>query len=357
MNLDEQIDAKVGEVRTDSIDISLGEIVNLYRSGEFIIQPDYQRFFRWSTEQRSRLIESVLLELPVPQIFVIENADGVFELIDGLQRISTVIHFTEPSLIGLDPLVLDGCEIVTELNGNVFEQLSLRLRLRIKRATVRMVVIRRQSQSFLRYEMFKRLNTGGSGLSSQEVRNCSARMLGEDGHAFYSFVQMLGTKPAFLRTTESLSQSERDARGDEELVLRFFAAKNARSIFKGSVRDWLDSFMERILLGSVDFNTVLEEESFDRVFSLLDRAMGVGSFVKHRDGDPIGALAPAYFEAVSIGVSEAWGAASMLSPSSLRDRVIEVTQSAQFKSFTGPGANSREKLENRIRLVREAIES
>ena len=153
----EAIDEKIGKVRTDAFDLSFGEIVNLHREKELIIQPAYQRLFRWSIEQRSRLIESILLELPIPQIFVIENETGVFELIDGLQRVSSVLNFVDPQSIKLDPLRLDGCELVTELNGSIYEDLPLGLRLRIKRSSVRTVVIKRQSRSFLRYEMFKRL--------------------------------------------------------------------------------------------------------------------------------------------------------------------------------------------------------
>lgn len=83
--LKEAIDEKIGEVRTEALDLSFGEIVNLHSEQELIIQPEYQRLFRWSDEQKSRLIESILLELPIPQIFVIENSDGVLELIDGSQ--------------------------------------------------------------------------------------------------------------------------------------------------------------------------------------------------------------------------------------------------------------------------------
>lgn len=84
MTIDAAIDKKIGEVRTDSLDLSFGEITNLYSNKELVIQPEYQRLFRWDMEQRSRIIESILLELPIPQIFVIENENGVIELIDGL---------------------------------------------------------------------------------------------------------------------------------------------------------------------------------------------------------------------------------------------------------------------------------
>src|SRR5262245_59549888 len=94
-DIERAIEEKVGEVRTEAFDLSCVEIISLYKTDprEFEIAPDFQRFFRWSPLQQSRLIESILLELPIPQIFVIENESGVIELIDGLQRISSVIHF------------------------------------------------------------------------------------------------------------------------------------------------------------------------------------------------------------------------------------------------------------------------
>ncbi|MEP0749281.1 DUF262 domain-containing protein [Trichocoleus sp. AS-A1] len=98
-SLEEIIDQKIGEVRTEALDLSFGEIVNLHAADELIIQPEYQRLFRWSDVKKSRLIESILLELPIPQIFVIENSTGVLELIDGLQRVSSVIQFIDASAL------------------------------------------------------------------------------------------------------------------------------------------------------------------------------------------------------------------------------------------------------------------
>ncbi len=103
----EAIDAKIGEVRTESVDLSFGEIINLKSNNEVIIDPEYQRLFRWSDEQKSRLVESILLRLPIPPVYFIENQDGTLELIDGLQRISSMIQLIEPKLIGVtSPLQL-----------------------------------------------------------------------------------------------------------------------------------------------------------------------------------------------------------------------------------------------------------
>lgn len=295
MGLEEEISARIGEVRTDTFDMSFGEIANLHKNRELIIQPEYQRLFRWSDQQKSHLIESILLELPVPQIFVIENQDGVLELIDGLQRTSTVLQFVEPDSIGLEPLVLEGCTLIPALNGMKFHDLPLSLRLSLKRSPIRTVVIKKQSKGFLRYEMFKRLNTGGANLAPQEIRNCSARMLGDEGVKFYTFIVKLTQDQNFSACAEYLPLPEKEKKGEEELVLRFFASKNARDLFRGSVRDWLDNYMEEVLLGRKDFPYESEEAIFLDVFKLANQKLGDTAFLRYRGGSPVGSLPPRIF--------------------------------------------------------------
>lgn len=360
-SLEEIINKKIGEVRTESLDLSFGEIVNLHSSlpKEIIIDPEYQRLFRWSNEQKSRLIESILLELPIPQIFVIERENGVLELIDGLQRISSVIQFINPSVLPdpehQKPLVLQGCDLIKELNGNTFEDLPLTLRLRIKRSSLRTVIIKRQSESFLRYEMFKRLNTGGAILDPQEIRNCSARMVGETGIQFYTFIQQKASYPNFMNCIETLAQVEKDKKGDEELVLRFFATKNARELFKDSVRDWLDTYMEKILLQEKDFNYKREEEQFNKLFDFLSNTLGEGAFVKYKGEKPIGALAPAYYEAITVGTFNALDKISNIPNERVKKKIIETIQTDEFRENTGPGANRLSKLKGRIKVIENAL--
>jgi len=304
-SLEEIIDEKIGEVRTESLDLSFGEIVNLHAANELIIQPEYQRLFRWSDVKKSRLIESILLELPIPQIFVIENSDGVLELIDGLQRVSSVIQFIDASALKgeepLPPLQLQGCDLIKDLNDKIFNNLSLTLKLRIKRSSIRTVIIKRQSKSFLRYEMFKRLNTGGESLEPQEIRNCSARMVGNKGIDFYEFLKQKAINSDFLKCIESLPEESKNKKGDEELVLRFFAAKNAQDMFRSSVTDWLDLYMESILLEQVNFDYDVEGKNFDRLFNYLGNILGDNAFVIYKGEQPQRNLKPAYYEAITVG--------------------------------------------------------
>ena len=91
--LAEEITGAQRFVRTDAYQMSIGEIVSMYDTGEIIVDPEFQRLFRWNIGQKSKLIESLLLGIPVPSIFVFEKDDGKWELVDGLQRISTVLEF------------------------------------------------------------------------------------------------------------------------------------------------------------------------------------------------------------------------------------------------------------------------
>jgi hypothetical protein len=355
LTLEDEIAIRVGEVRTESFDLSFGEIANLHVSKELLIQPEYQRLFRWSTHQKSHLIESILLELPVPQIFVIENADGVFELIDGLQRVSTILQFMEPASVGLDPLKLEGCSLISALNGLTFGELPLSLRLRLKRSPIRTVVIKKQSQGFLRYEMFKRLNTGGANLEPQEIRNCSARMIGDRGIAFYNLLVELSLHPDFAACADYMSQPDKEKKGVEELVLRFFATKNYIDGFQGSVRDWLDEYMEEVLLERLPFDVQAEAERFKVVMTFARQNLGDTAFLRYRGDSPVGALPPAYFEAIAMGINDNLEKVQGKSAVALRAGITSLIQSEPFRLVTGPGANSKEKLRARIRLAGETL--
>ncbi|GAB4058203.1 DUF262 domain-containing protein [Uliginosibacterium sediminicola] len=355
MDIVDAIDKRIGEVRTESLDLSVGEITSLHEAAELVIQPDFQRLFRWSPEQRSRLIESMLLELPIPSIFVIERESGVFELIDGLQRVSSLIQFLNHRALNLDKLTLQGCDLIPELNGQSFDDLPMTLKLRLKRTGIRTVVIKRQSSQFLRYEMFKRLNTGGAKLSEQDIRNVNARMLGDSGVAFYEFLKRCAAHGPYTTTVELLPSTAMDTRTNEELVLRFFATKNYRTNFKGNVSDWLDDFMDSVLLSKNEFDLAAEFEVFDRLFSQLSRLFGPYAFVKYRNGSPMGGVAPAYYEAVTGGCLEQLNKIEGLSPESAQIILARVVESEAFREVTGPGANSLPKMVRRIELVSAAF--
>jgi hypothetical protein len=94
VSLEAEMDARRREIKTDGYSMSIGEVLSMYRDGDLDIHPEFQRIFRWTDEQKSRLIESILLGIPVPTIFVSQRDDGVWDVIDGVQRLSTILEFT-----------------------------------------------------------------------------------------------------------------------------------------------------------------------------------------------------------------------------------------------------------------------
>src|SRR5579863_6911967 len=267
------VQKQVKQIQTSSLDLSFNELLDMYQNRELTIDPDYQRAFRWSPGKESRFIESLILVMPIPPIFVIELEDGKYELIDGLQRLSSYFHFRGALELNLadrviapgEELILSDCDIVSELNGLSHGALPSAMQIRLKRHFIRVEVIRRESDRRLRYHMFKRLNTGGENLSEQEIRNCTVRLL-ENGAQFMKFIIELSRHEHFLTCTDNLTEEAKQQRFDQELVLRFFAFTNQRAKYTHDVADFLTEFMEAVSdpVTGVAFEYVRQREVFDK---------------------------------------------------------------------------------------------
>lgn len=110
MSLQDEIIERSSKIFRDAYQMSIGELINIYKDGEMDIHPEFQRVFRWSEPQKTRLIESIMLNIPIPSIFVSQNDEGVWDVIDGVQRLSTIFQFVgvfkdEDGNL-MDPLIL-----------------------------------------------------------------------------------------------------------------------------------------------------------------------------------------------------------------------------------------------------------
>ena len=121
MGLKEEINDKRKEIVVDSYPMSIGEMMNLYKDGELDVHPEFQRFFRWEEEQKTKLIESILLGIPIPPIFVSQKTNGKWDVIDGQQRLSTILQFLQVLKREDDsmyePLILSGTKFLPSLDG------------------------------------------------------------------------------------------------------------------------------------------------------------------------------------------------------------------------------------------------
>ena len=352
--IDQEIEAGRNDIRTDKLDISYGELANLYANEELIIRPEFQRLFRWSSTQKTRFIESILLGFPTPAIFVAEDASGVWELVDGLQRVSTVLEFMgvlkDESGDSVPPsrLVRAGHKPrLPSMEDIGFLDLSLQARLSIKRAGCRVEVIKIGSKPNMKYEVFERLNTGGSELTPQEVRNCIFRATNPD---FIEWIEDLAKFPAFSENL-LLSELQANTMFDRGLILRYFTIKNAFKEFDHDVEPFITDFIREVLEEERSFDRQKEDKLFRDTFQRIANAMGEDAWRHFRDGKHKGPLSVYVFETVSTGVALNMDKIRSLKANQLRDKIIEFKQHSEFVKNTGAGANIKSRLHNRMRFA------
>jgi hypothetical protein len=241
--MQQQLDDQRRKVDVDNYTLTVRELLSMAERSELHRAPEYQRKFRWDEEAESRLIESLLLGLPVPNLFFATNRDGSWEVVDGLQRISTIIHFASESKeqmkeIGKDQaLVLGGLRKLVTFNGLTFHALPTPIQLAFVKRGMGVTALSDKSDPETRFDTFERLNRGSVELSPQEVRACIYQ------GPFNELLRELAEYPAF-RTLVKLQKKNEENATREELVLKFFAYLNARAKFAGAVSDFLSRYME-----------------------------------------------------------------------------------------------------------------
>ncbi|EWH01268.1 DUF262 domain-containing protein, partial [Halomonas sp. BC04] len=282
--------------------------------------PDYQRDHVWLPKQKSRFIESVLLDLPIPYIYVSdvteEEHSGLLEIVDGSQRVRTIVEFIE------DGFSLTGLEILKLLEGFKFSDLPKSRQLRFKRKTLRTIELL-ESDEESRRELFDRLNTGGSKLNYAEQRR------GSIGGPFLEMVQELAGE-AWFQELCPVGQARQRRKEYEELVLRFFAFSDNYLGFDHSVNEFLDEYLKE------------KNESFDKE-KYIERFREVMEFVKthfpygFRKNAKNTSVPRIRFEAISVGTYLALCENPDLVPDSM-----EWLYSNEFKVITSSDAsNSR----------------
>lgn len=242
--MQDQLEAQRRKVDVDNLTITVRELLSMAEQEELKRAPTYQRKFRWNEEAESRLIESVLLGLPIPNLFFATNIDGSWEVVDGLQRISTIIHYAAatPNLlaeIGKDtPLVLRNLEKLSSFNGLAFSDLPVPVQLAFTKRGMGVTALSDKSDPKTRFDTFERLNRGAVALTPQEVRACI-----NEG----PFNELLRELAEYVQFKElvKLQRANEDNATREELVLKFFAYYYEPQTFDGAVTNFLNGYMER----------------------------------------------------------------------------------------------------------------
>jgi hypothetical protein len=366
MTLLDEVQAARKRVVTDGYDMSMGELINLYRENELKIDPAFQRLFRWDDGRKTRFIESILLGIPFPPIFVYQDQNGIWELIDGLQRLSTIFQLTG-DLKGerseeLGPLILDGTHFLPSLNGKRWKEsaegaddgLGQILQIEIKRARVRVEILKSDSDDTAKFELFQRLNTGGAILTPQEVRNSIAVSVNP---AFYNWLVDRSNFQPFLTSTDQ-TQVAVEAQANVELALRFFVFRSIPYQQGLDVHEYLDrGLME--LATTQSFDKAAEENAFERTFHFLNEALGNRSFKRWNGQGFSGKFLMSLFEVMAVGVSKNLTRLEPMTPEQ-RNAFIEETARNLWKNeaFTfnsGAGVRGTTRLSKLLPIAEELL--
>lgn len=310
MTLEKEIQRGSLSVATDSYDMSVGELMNVYRDGELVVNPEFQRLFRWTPFQKSHFIESLLIGIPIPSIFVFEQPSGAWELIDGLQRVSTILEFSgllkDAKGKKVTPSVLQATRTLPSLSntswdGNIANTKALTpaQQISIKRARIGVQILKKTSDAKAKYDLFQRLNSHGSEANDQELRNCVIVML---------------NKPLFDKMKKLASDSrfkalmQPSARGLETQALMDYVTRFLVFMFVEYDKRW---DIEEYLNNGVIEIAGEDEETLDYLIQVFEDTLqlvhstGEPNVLKRFNGNSFsGKVGQAGFEAIFLGAAQ-----------------------------------------------------
>jgi hypothetical protein len=364
--INEKYDSKAERIVTE---MNREKLQNFYealkRPGYMDTRPFYQRRQRWDAARQSKLIESLLINIPIPPLFVYEVKPNVYEVMDGQQRISAIRDFYA------NELTLEGLERWPELNGKIYSKLPDRIRAGIDRRSITWITLLNESAETdeeameLKQLTFERLNTGGVELSAQEIRNSlfhgAFNDLLHQLTRIPEFRSALGLPPydeAELKTTPTALLEHQIYRemDDIELVLRFFALRHAEHYQKG-MKGFLDLYMLRARAFTQDDLSILSQ-LFTSTVGLVSRVYQDKLFKPFvvRNSEWGKRPQKAYADAVLVAFSRFLDKEERLVEQ--RDRILERTRQMFIDDtegvLTGRG-NSKKDVLDRIAAVQNII--
>ena len=258
-------------------DFSIREFSSMRTDRELILQPEYQRNFVASTQIASRLIESIILDVPIPVIYLAEEQDGTYSVIDGQQRLTSFLSFVEGKFPNGDVFKLSSLRVLSELNRKTFDQLDKELQTKIRTTTLHSIIIKKESNDDIKFEIFERLNTGSTKLNEDELRNTVYRgpyikLLAElsENSLFHSIVKKDNYKKRMFY------------RG---MILRFISLSEKSYLnFKSSMKQ----FCNKELRDNVNLNpkkAIEYKERFERCLDLVKSVFGENAYRRYLPGD------------------------------------------------------------------------
>lgn len=275
-NEEEDLSGGHRKIFTDPKDPTIETLFTKEQKGRLVLQPEFQRRYVWDAVRASRLIESVLLSIPLPIVYLSEDQDGTQNVIDGQQRLTSLFSFKNGSFPNGGVFKLKGLRALTELNGKQYKDLDPDLQEKVDEYPIRTILFKKESDPDLQFEIFERLNTGSMQLSDQELRNCIHR--GD----LNNLIKELAEDPLFNKLLNVKNPSWR--MWNVEKVLRFIALYERSYIkYKSPMKSFLNDFMEKERkMNSLDASAI--RKAFSNAIHVTQSIFGEHSFRRYYSG-------------------------------------------------------------------------
>ncbi len=338
-------------VYSDKSDRSIFELYRRYKRGDLKLDPEFQRDYVWDDGRASLLIESVLLEIPIPIIYLAEELDGKFTLIDGQQRLRSFFRFID------NYFKLRKLKVLSDIEGKKFEELEKDLKTKIEDATLRIIEIRKETHPDVKFEIFERLNVGSVKLNEQELRNCIYR-----GEYNNLIIELSKYKDFLFLLKLDKPQNRMQQR---EMVLHYLAFLNQDyHKYKAPMNQFLNNEME-------NHKTITEDklnkirQSFKDAISLSKTVFGENAFrrfIAGNEENPNGKwetrINMGLFEVVTHGFSIYKKNQIIPYSDSIREELIHLmTSNTKFiNSISGTGTTNVDKVKQRFQIWEEALQ-
>lgn len=354
--------AKERTVRTQDVEYDLETLVKKIDNGVIKLDPEYQRRHVWNVPTSSKLIESLILNIPIPIIFISqdvdvddENANDIarYSVIDGQQRLTAIVDFFH------NKYALKGMEILEDLNGFTYNELPQFLIRRLEERTIKCLRIDSSVDSQVKYDIFERLNSGAVKLQEQELRNASYRGPFNDLIKKLSenkdFRILLQINPEKPKENKKVKRME-----DVETVLRFFAFGNNRyKVMKGGLKNFLSISMQEF--NNFNREQLIElEDHFNKTMKIIRKKFGDKAFAKYKyetekqTYKEMSSFNVSVYDAISVAVGDTLLAGREIRNNSKEEVMTLFSEEEFFRTIEG-STNDKAKIVGRIEQVKEVI--
>ena len=293
--LKQQIDDLSYDIYVDSYPMSVGELISTYESGDIDLKAEYQRVYKWSDNQKTKFIESLLLGLPVPPIFLYQDGDALWEVVDGIQRLSTIFEFVgvlkDDNGNYKDELVLTDAPKLTYLESLKFSNFTRDLQRVFRKSKLDLIIISKKSKKEIKLEVFRRLNGFGTTLNRQELRNALSLLINPD---MFKFIENNSNASYFLECFNFCDNKTKNFEDNEEIknkkhyeyFIRFMTLyeKDTLEKFKIKQHSKIDDLFDDVVEECAKkYNACFMDMqlTFTKVFKLLSKSLGDKSFTKY----------------------------------------------------------------------------